>query len=229
MFLLGHSHIVQLEGAADALGVPYDSLNLWGFGARPVLYDQAAPRLNPDLAWRLGEFVVSAVGGSAHDMIGLAQHPRPFDFVLPERPGLPLIDGAEIVPAEAVSAAIRLKMEDEQLDLVRLLAGPGRRALHVESPPPSAPDARLAQEMGMMPYAAEPHLGPSPVWLRYKLWRLHSAIVRQACEAAGVEFLAHPQAALVDGCYLRPELYHRPCHANAAYGELVFGQLGFGP
>ena len=227
MFLLGHSHIVQLEGAATALALSYRSLNLWGFG-RPVLYDQPRPRLNPDLACRLDDFVVSAVGGSAHDIIGLAQHPRPFDLVLPERPDLPLIPGAEIVPAHALTEAIRSRMEDEQLDLVRLLVEPGRRVIHVESPPPSAPDARLAEEMGMMPYAPEPHLGPSPVWLRHKLWRLHSAIVREACEAAGVEFLPYPEAAVIDGCYLRPELYQRPCHANAAYGELVFGQLGFG-
>ncbi len=225
MFLLGHSHIVKLEGAARALGLPYDSLNLWGFG-RPVLYDQPAPRLNPDLVHRLDDVVVSAVGGSAHDIVGLAQHPRPFDLVLPEQPDLPLIPGAEIVPAGALAQTIRLKIEDEQLDLVRLLVAPGRRVIHVESPPPSAPDARLASEMGMMPYAPEPHLGPSPVWLRYKLWRLHSAIVREACEAAGVEFLPYPQVALVDGCYLRPEFYQRPCHANADYGELVFGQLG---
>ena len=227
MFLLGHSHIVKLEGAARAMGVPYASLNLWGFG-RPVLYDPPAQRLNPDLARRLDDFVVSTVGGSAHDIIGLAQHPRPFDLVLPERPDLPLAPCAEILPAQAVREAIRLKMEDEQLDLVRLLAAPGRRVVHVESPPPSAPDARLAEEMGMMPYAPEPHLGPSPVWLRYKLWRLHSAIVRQACEEAGVEFLPHPEAAMVEGCYLRPELYQRPCHANAGYGELVLRQLGFG-
>lgn len=227
MFLLGHSHVVLLEGAARAMGIPYASLNLWGFG-RPVIYEQGPPHLNPDLAWRLDDFVVSAVGGSAHDMIGLAQHPRPFDVVLPERPDLPLAPAADILPAEAVREAIRLKMEDEQLDLVRLLAAPGRRVVHIESPPPSAPDARLTDEMGMMPYAPEPHLGPSPVWLRYKLWRLHSSIWREACEAAGIEFLPHPEAALVDGCYLRPELYQRPCHANAGYGELVFRQLGFG-
>ena len=84
MFLLGHSHIVQLEGAATAMGLPYASLNLWGFG-RPVVYDDGPLRLNPDLARRLDDFVVSVVGGSAHDIIGLAQHPRPFDFILPER------------------------------------------------------------------------------------------------------------------------------------------------
>ena len=193
-----------------------------------MLYGEGSPRLNPALAVMLDDFVVSTVGGSAHDMIGLVQHPRRFDFVLPERPDLPLDTEAEIIPAEAIAKTITLKMEDEQLDLLRALAQPGRRVVHVESPPPSAPGERLAEEMGMLPYAAKPNLGPSSVWLRYKLWRAHSAIWRQACEAAGVEFLAHPRAALVDDCYLRADLYDHPCHANASYGELVLQQLGFG-
>lgn len=226
MFLLGHSHVVQLEQAATAMGVPYRSLNLWGFG-RPVLYDEATPRLNPRLEAMLDDFVISAVGGSAHDMIGLAQHPRRFDFVLPGRPDLPLDVGAEILPAAAVSRAIALKMEDEQLDLVRALVRPGRRVLHVESPPPSPPGDRLTEEMGMLPYAVGA-AGPSSPWLRFKLWRLHSDIFRRACEAAGVEFVPHPAAALVDGVHLRPEMYDHPCHANALYGQLVLRQIGVG-
>ena len=190
MFLLGHSDIVQREGAATALALSYHSLTPWGFG-RPVLYDRLVPKPNPDLAHRLDDLVVSAVDGSAHDVIGLAQHLRPFD-------------------------------------LVRRLVEPGRRVIHVESTPPSALDAGFAEEMGMMPYAPGPRLAPSPVRLRYKQWRLHSAIVREACGAAGVEFLPYPQGPVNEGCYLRPELYHRPCHANAADGELVFRQLGSG-
>ena len=227
MFLLGHSHVVVLEDAATAMKAPYKSLNLWGFG-RPVLYDEKSPRLNPALSVMLDDFVVSTVGGSAHDMVGLAQHPRRFDLVLPERPDLPLDDRAEILPAGAVKSAIRANMEDEQLDLIRLLARPGRRVVHVESPPPSPPGPRLDAEIGQMPYAAQSQLGSSSAWLRFKLWRLHSEIVRSACEEVGIEFLAHPKAALVDHCYLNPKFYERPCHANAGFGALVMQQLGVG-
>jgi len=51
--------------------------------------------------------------------------------------------------------------------------------------------------------------------------------LRRACEAVGVEFLACPEAALVDGCYLHPDFYERPCHANARFGALVLQQLGY--
>jgi hypothetical protein len=162
-------------------------------------------------------------------MLGLAQHPCPFDFVLPEEPDLPLRADAEILSHAAIKAVISARIEDEQLDLVRLLVKPGRRVVHVESPPPLGDDPRLARQMADMPFVPKPHLGPSSPWLRYKLWRVHSAMVREACERAGVIFAPHPKAALVDGRFLKPELYDRPCHANAGYGALVLRDLGVLP
>ena len=153
MFFVGHSHVVALEGAADAMGLPYRSLNLWGFG-RPVTYGDGPPRLDDQLEDMLEghALVVSAVGGSAHDMLGLAQHPQPFDVVLPEEPDLPSTPGARIVSHAAVEAALRSLMEPEQLDLVRLLARPGRRVVHVESPPAIGDDPRLAAQLRDMPF-----------------------------------------------------------------------------
>ena len=226
MFIVGHSHIAAIEQAAAGLGVSYRSLNLWGFG-RPVVYGDGPPRLEPKLEAMLGPYVISTVGGSAHDMVGLVQHPDPFDFVLPERPELPLIPGAQVLAYDAVRRTVEAMMEGEQLDLVRLLPGNGRRVLHLESPPPTGDDPRMAEEMGMLAFVPKPNLGPSPRWLRYKLWRVHSAIVREACKAAGVTFVPCPLAAFVDGDFMRLELYERPCHANRDYGDLVMRQLGF--
>lgn len=227
MFFIGHSHVVALEGAADAMGLRYRSLNLWGFG-RPVLYGDGPPRLDDQLELMLEghALVVSAAGGSAHDMLGLAQHPQPFDLVLPEEPDLPLTSGARIVSHAAVDAAVRGLMEPEQLDLVRLLARPDRRVVHIEPPPVIGDDARLSAQLMDMPFVPPGSPGPSPPWLRYKLWRVHSAIVREACAAAGVVFAPAPAAAMADGRFLRPELYERPCHANAAYGALVLRDIG---
>lgn len=66
---------------------------------------------------------------------------------------------------------------------------------------------------------------PSPPWLRYKLWRAHSAIVRQRCESHGVEFIPVPPDSLVDGDFLDPRYHAYPCHANEAYGSLLLSQL----
>ena len=225
MFFLGHSHIVSLEDAANLQGVRYKSLNLWGFG-RPVLYDEPGGRLEPVLAAMLDDFVISTVGGSAHDLLGLAQHPHPFDFVLPEAPDLPIDPSADILPVAAVRGTVSALMEGEQLDLIRLLARPGRRVVHLESPPPVGEDERLGREMFHAAFVPRAATGPSSPWLRYKLWRVHSALVQAACDGFGVEFLSAPTASMTDGKFLRTELYDRPCHANADYGLLVLRTLG---
>ncbi len=126
----------------------------------------------------------------------------------------------------AVAAAISAWIEQEHLDLIRLLVRPGRRVVHLESPPPIGEDTRLVRDMFHADFVPRNAKGPSSPWLRYKLWRIHSAIVRAACEAFGVEFLAAPAASLEGGMFLRPELYDRPCHANAAYARLVLRTLG---
>ena len=188
MFFLGHSHIGALFQGGEAHGRIIDSLNLWAFG-RPVIYGEDGHRLEPSLEALLGTTVVSAVGGSAHDMVGLVQHPRAFDFVLPEAPDLPVIPGAEIIPHAAVARTVRAMVEDEQLDLIRLLPAPGRRALHLESPPPVEDDAKLGREMGYLGFVPADAHQPSPAWLRYKLWRVHSALVREVCAGCGMASL----------------------------------------
>lgn len=225
MFFVGHSHVTPLFRAAEAHELSIRRLNLWLFG-RPVLYDAASPRLAPELEAMAGEVVVSAVGGSAHDVLGLARHPRPFDFVLPSAPDLPVAPEAELVPAAALATTLRNNIEDEILDLVRLMALSGRRVIHVEPPPPVGDDPRILPDMELLAFVPSPNPGPSPPWLRYKLWRMHSEIIREAYEPAGVEFLAAPSAAQTDEGFLRPEFYDYPCHANRAYGALVLRQLG---
>ncbi len=74
MFFLDHSHVASIEGAADRAGFPYESLNLWTYD-RLVLYGEAGARLAPALKARLDGFVISTVGGAAHDIVGLRSIP----------------------------------------------------------------------------------------------------------------------------------------------------------
>ena len=224
-FLLGHSHVSAIVQAIKhhELNVPH--LNLWVFG-RPVDYSHGGKMLDPSLKTTIGQTVISVVGGSAHDVLGLARHDAPFDFVLPSAPGLPLIEGAEVLPASAVAAALRRQIEDEIIDLVCLLARSGRRVVHLEPPPPVGDDPRLARELDLMGFVPNPERGPSPRWLRFKMWRLHSEMIRDLYERDGVEFLSCPPASQDDAGFLKSEYYGYPCHANVEYGSLVLRQLG---
>src|ERR1700761_5450888 len=85
---IGHSHAAAVAHAAQAQGRQIDPILFWS-EAGAVGADGA---LRPDLADRVRRApkVVTAVGGSSAAVVGLVEHHRPFDFVLPSEPDLPL-------------------------------------------------------------------------------------------------------------------------------------------
>ncbi len=232
VLVVGHSHMDCLRKAAIERGSDLNCLYLW-LTREPVIRDDGEVRLGPNITNRLEPEVVALVGGAAHDLLGLIRHPTPFDFVLPEQPDLPMDPDATIIPYAAAVAAVDGLIGGDEAELAGLIAATGCHVRQIESPPPSgnnsqlAPDISLIAKMWKRPLEAD--RPPSEPWLRYKLWRIHSTLVRQRCEAAGVEFVPVPEKALVDGAFLAPEFYAYPCHANAAYGALVLEQLGMLP
>jgi hypothetical protein len=244
MFLIGHSHLSCVADAALSRGQTLDFVNLWVFGrfGPPVSYADGAAQLNPHIAARLNGPVFSLLGGSAHDVLGLVQHPRPFDIVLPEAPDLPLAENCDILPSQA----LRLVMEGfmrETLDLLRLLAKTSPAPVfHIESPPPFADSAKLSEVLSELlekpasaafihpgaqpaPGAAGDRYAVSDRHLRYKLWRLNSQMFREACEASGATFVPHPPQSVDAEGYLKPELFAFAGHANETYGAMVLDQI----
>jgi len=59
------------------------------------------------------DLYVSMVGGNDHSVLGMLNHPRLFDFVLPEAPDLPMEPAAEIIPAGLLRAELQFgRVED---------------------------------------------------------------------------------------------------------------------
>jgi hypothetical protein len=166
-----------------------------------------------------GTHVFSLIGGN--HAVGIHRHPVPFDFVLAEAPDLPVQQDAQLIPLDAmrvvversVAAALRT-LED----VVALARGP---VYHFESPPPTS-ERYLARKPG----GRGRGLFPSPAkFVRYKLWRLHSEIVRRHAEQCGVQFVPHPPEAVDEDGFLLPELTANVTHGNAEYGALVVRQM----
>jgi hypothetical protein len=220
---IGHSHLGCVQRAAAAQGAALTALNFWNL-PDAFVGEPGSRRLDPAIAALLRGAIFSFVGGASHNVVGLVAHPEPFDFVLPAKPDLPLDDGARILPAAAVREAIRADLQAyyDIIDMIRLEAkGP---VFHMQSPPPFGDSAAMVETIYWPNFPGRPHK-VAPKYLRYKLWRLHSQMVREFCEARRIGFIAHPPEVTDAEGFLAKEYFHDSVHANAAYGALVIGQM----
>ena len=223
LVIIGHSHTEPVAAAAAAAGVPLDMLNFWHL-PEPFIEADGRLVLKPPLRARLLAPVFSLVGGNVHQDVGLVVHPRRFDFVWPAQPELALEDDAEIIPFDAVHAALS-ERAGHFLDIMSAVrdatTGP---VFHMESPPTYGPEELPRDDAGFYHFFGK-DAQFSPPWLRFKLWRVHSDIIAAHCRAIGIQFVAHPAEAVTEAGFLRDEYHGTPAHANAAYGALVLAQM----
>lgn len=219
--LIGHSHSEAIFAAANARGLDVAGYNFW-LAPQPAVTEAG---LHPHLQSVLRQGpVFSAVGGAVYVMVGLVQHPEPFDFVLPERPDLPFIEGARPLPVAAVEDAMLDQLDHYHRILGFMRAGADGPMRHFEAPPPAADNAMVLADV---PWMFFPNLTRevSPPWLRWKLWRLESALTRAFCAQRDIEFVPCPAVAQDEDGFLRSDYYRDATHANDAYGVLVAEQL----
>jgi hypothetical protein len=230
---IGASHLVALQGAARQIG---SAPRIAFVQLRDARYRGAIERGGdgkPSLGWSLAEdvaepsrkLIVSLIGGNKHNILGLLNHPRPFDFVLPDEPDLPFTEGAECVPVELVADSLTRRAANE-FDLLRTIrAATTVPMVHMESPPPNPSVAHIRRHPGVFRDRIDA-LGVAPAHLRYKLWRVHSSVVRAACADAGIQFVPAPREALDAHSMLRKAAWaDDPTHGSAWYGALVLKQI----
>ncbi len=236
--ILGHSHLAALQ-LAHARSLPAADASISAL-APQFLYIGRAKDVPPDpksppgnlpataiaaLDKLSGPAVVSCIGGNDHTVFGLLAHPRPFDFILASEPDLPLSAEAELLPARLVRATLRARMGIAVQLLTALRQRVSGRLIHLEPPPPVPSADHIRAYPGV--FAGKmAELGVSPAILRYKLWRLHSAILADLCRELGITLQPVPADTQdADGMLVQDGWNPDPTHANAWYGARVLRDL----
>jgi len=193
-----------------------------GFILNPVISDMVKETVNPEFK----KIFVSMFGGNAHNALTLLEHPKPFDFILPENPSRERLKEALLLPSGYMRGFIDKLAEVYMLNLATLRHAFPDTVVHIESPPPVGSDSFLMANLDKYFEGQYDNPRPAPRELRYKLWRLHSAIIRDHAEAAGVSFLEYPQNTTDAQGFLLPAYYSNDAtHAGPAYGLEVLKQL----
>jgi hypothetical protein len=238
--VLGHSHIHALRGALKALPPetrPHiEVMHMLAETNREhcVVTDTAGvQRLHPNVHAKLNRPdqhclpVFSQIGGNVHQFFGLFEHPEPFDFILPDQPQLPCGAGALLLPYGYCARTLLTRMSGNFAALAALRNSVSGVVHHLESPPPVEDSAYC--QASLPPVFREPaYQGlrvAAPVF-RYKVWRLHSTVIRQECERLGIHFIPCPPESMDEHGFLRrPFMTEDPLHANELYGALVLKQI----
>ena len=219
---IGHSHAAAVAEAGARRGLEIDALLFWSQAG--LLGEDG--RLTPPAEDRIrrAERVVASIGGGAYTSVALVEHHRPFDFVLPSEPDLPLDDARELVPAEGVRAAIAQR-EAAFADVLRQIQALRRDAVVQLEPPPPVQDSAVIA--GVVPWDLWPGQprAVSPPGVRYKAWRLNCEIIAERCAAAGADYLAVPAGALDERGFLRPDLSADGIHGAPEYGQMVWDEI----
>lgn len=166
------------------------------------------------------------IRGSRHIMLGMVNRPDgPFDFYLPEQPDLPRIPEARLYPHGLLKQILARHMRHDLAEIKALHAIFRQVPVYVvESPAPSPQDHVARHPAGFAEQIAQ--LGISPASLRYKFWRMHSAVLRDLCDRLGMRWLPAPPESVDEAGMLRLALCRDdPTHGNSAYGKLVLQQL----
>ncbi|HEV7279892.1 MAG TPA: hypothetical protein VGN57_06720 [Pirellulaceae bacterium] len=193
---------------------------------KPILVEgEFQPAIREELQTDALGLVVSTLGGNHHNLLGLVNHPVKFDFILPEAPDLPLQEDVNILPVELVKRALRERAEESLAFMPLLQRSTSAPLYHFESPPPVPSEDHIRENPDAFAELISQH-GVAPASLRYKLWRLHSSIFREACDRSGFKFLPAPKAMQDERGMLVPQAWHEdPTHANQVYGERMYRQL----
>jgi hypothetical protein len=226
--LIGDSHLRALQEAS----APFQEQQgfIWKFC---VVFDppykppfsevSGRTELNPHLikAIQVADALVCSIGGNHHCAMGLIDHPEAFDFDSRELPELPLDSNRFIVPYSEIRAQLEYALGKSVLPrMLKIREVADIEVFHIESPPPS-PEKQILEYPASFADLLKTHT-VAPLYLRRKLWKLHSAIMREFCEQNEISFLPVPSETLAEDGSLRKDLANTdPTHGNTKYGSIL--------
>lgn len=233
MLIVGDSHIYAVK---DALDLKPSTMKDRGIEALRVFaekngktigdisLDEAVNRVS-QLAAR--DLAVTMLRGNQFNTMGLIQHPRAFDIMMPEIDGGAVLPGAELIPL----AIMRKVFADT------LAGGYGKNLLRFNTgicpcvclaPPAPKEDADHIMK-GAETYFRDhgiAEVGVSPAPLRLKLWTLQQEALANFCKDHGLVFMTNPPGTRDEAGFLKRQYYAPDAtHANADYAVLLLEQL----
>ncbi|AGW15252.1 hypothetical protein [Megalodesulfovibrio gigas] len=169
--------------------------------------------------------VVSFCGGNVHNSLGLLEHQRKFDFVVPYEPDLPLDPAAELIPYDMMYEQFKLRNQG-YLGLLSHVARETRHPfVHMESPPPIPDHDFIVSTLDPTFKERAKTTGITSAILRYKLWRCNSHVYADHCRQENIRFVETPACVKDAQGFLLKEGWKNATHGNEWYGAKIMEHI----
>jgi hypothetical protein len=172
------------------------------------------------------DVVMLSLLGTAHNILGLLRHERPF-WVLPKtaKSEAEIVPGSELIPWVVLREMFEeVGGRNKRLTQIRDMSP--ARTFHTMTPPPKEDNKFLQSKIDSYRGKLASEYGISPPAIRLRLWEAEREALRALCGQWRIGFLDVPASARDERGFLKREFYADDAtHANAAYGELVLNEL----
>jgi hypothetical protein len=165
--------------------------------------------------------LICCAGGNAYFVQGALCNPRPFDFVLPESPYLPLSVGAELIPYDLVRERFISDLQPSTTFVEALMANTDLPLIFISPPPPVGDPETIAKYIPKDWAYDLAARGVAPSALRYKLWCLHVGVMKELNRKMATAFIEAPSMSKDNEGFLRKEYQWDAIHATPSYGQLI--------
>jgi hypothetical protein len=158
--------------------------------------------------------------GEEHIHMSRRRYESPYDFMIPDRPDLPLSPLHQVVPLSVIEAQVRHSLAPAKANFLVIRSLCHRaNVMNVLCPPPV-----LGTSLPPMAPEVSP-TGNTNDFLRLKNYLVYARLLREFLDPLGIPTLAPPPETLTPEGLLRPEYTGDPVHGNAEYGRRVLSQL----
>ncbi|QNM83795.1 hypothetical protein H8M03_05600 [Sphingomonas sabuli] len=233
IILVGDSHASAVQRAiakrtGKGYAVPLTAYRFQKAKRGQTLGDVAVDDLLERIA-ALGpdDVVISMIGGNQHAVFGSVQHPRRFDFFLPDDEAKHPAADAEIIPFRVLTDQFMTSLRTRDAKLLKAIREATKATIvHILPPPPKGDNAFIASyHEAHFADQGIGNLGVSDPQLRLKFWLLQNRMVTKLCQSLGITVLGPPRQT-VDGGFLRRQYYADDVtHGNWHYGERILRQI----
>ena len=215
LIFIGHSHIEAIRAALRAHPRP---------GVLAVNLRQQASSL--DLLGDLKpDAIALCMGGNAHNLLGLFEHPQPFSIGSADRGAVPEGDRRTLIPYQVVYDtivhALRAAIQDLEATYAKY---PDAMKILLNAPPPVGDEAHIRAYPDI--FQDKLHLGVGHADLRLGLYRVQTDVFRDLAIKQKAIFV-EPISEVLDSRGLLAKEYclSDPTHANSLYGEIMLQKV----